>query len=67
MIEEAAGTRLYESKRQGALNTIEKKDAKLKEIEAVSEIMILIVELLWLTKIESEVKLSLWILRLTEE
>lgn len=37
MIEEAAGTRLYESKRQGALNTIEKKGAKLKEIEAVSE------------------------------
>ena len=35
MIEEAAGTRLYESKKETAQKTIEKKDAKLKEIETV--------------------------------
>ena len=36
MIEEAAGTRLYECKKQVAQKTIEKKDAKLKEINDVS-------------------------------
>ncbi len=36
MIEEAAGTRMYESKRASAHKTIEKKDNKLKEIEVVS-------------------------------
>lgn len=36
MIEEAAGTRMYENKRTSAQKTIEKKDAKLKEIESVS-------------------------------
>jgi len=36
MIEEAAGTRMYESKRASAQKTIEKKDNKLKEIEVVS-------------------------------
>lgn len=35
MIEEAAGTRLYESKKEAAEKTIEKKDAKLKEIDTV--------------------------------
>jgi len=35
MIEEAAGTRLYESKKQLAQKTIEKKDAKLKEINDI--------------------------------
>ncbi|XP_069125858.1 structural maintenance of chromosomes protein 2-like [Argopecten irradians] len=35
MIEEAAGTRLYESKKEAAQRTIEKKDAKLREIDAV--------------------------------
>ncbi|XP_053395327.1 structural maintenance of chromosomes protein 2-like [Mercenaria mercenaria] len=35
MIEEAAGTRLYESKKEAAQRTIEKKDAKLKEIDTV--------------------------------
>ena len=35
MIEEAAGTRMYESKRAAAQKTIEKKDSKLKEIETV--------------------------------
>ncbi|KAL3287448.1 hypothetical protein HHI36_001919 [Cryptolaemus montrouzieri] len=35
MLEEAAGTRMYESKRQVALKTIEKKDAKLIELKAV--------------------------------
>ena len=36
MIEEAAGTRLYESKKEMAQKTIEKKDARLKEIDTVS-------------------------------
>ena len=36
MIEEAAGTRMYESKKMSAQKTIGKKDAKLKEIEVVS-------------------------------
>ena len=36
MIEEAAGTRMYENKKASAEKTIEKKDAKLKEIESVS-------------------------------
>ena len=40
MIEEAAGTRMYESKKVSAQKTIEKKDAKLKEIEVVSYIPI---------------------------
>lgn len=35
MIEEAAGTRMYECKKIGAQKTIEKKDAKLKEIQTV--------------------------------
>ena len=42
MIEEAAGTRLYESKKEAAQRTIEKKDAKLKEIDTVSSIYIAI-------------------------
>ena len=36
MIEEAAGTRMYESKKQQALRTMEKKEMKLSEINAVS-------------------------------
>lgn len=36
MIEEAAGTRMYESKRISAQKTIEKKASKLKEINTVS-------------------------------
>lgn len=35
MIEEAAGTRMYENKKEAALKTIEKKDSKLKEINEV--------------------------------
>ncbi|KAK3612696.1 hypothetical protein CHS0354_042222 [Potamilus streckersoni] len=35
MIEEAAGTRLYESKKEAAQRTIEKKDAKLREIDTI--------------------------------
>uniref|UniRef100_A0A1B6DSC9 Structural maintenance of chromosomes protein n=1 Tax=Clastoptera arizonana TaxID=38151 RepID=A0A1B6DSC9_9HEMI len=35
MIEEAAGTRMYETKKQTAEKTIEKKDAKLKELNAL--------------------------------
>ena len=36
MIEEAAGTRMYESKKLSAQKTIEKKESKLKEIETVN-------------------------------
>jgi structural maintenance of chromosome 2 len=36
MIEEAAGTMMYESKKQQAQKTIAKKDSKLKEINDVS-------------------------------
>ena len=36
MIEEAAGTRMFETKKQNALKTIEKKESKLKEIDNVS-------------------------------
>ncbi len=35
MIEEAAGTKTYDVKKQNALQTIEKKNAKLNEIERV--------------------------------
>lgn len=35
MVEEAAGTRMYEVKRQAAKKTIEKKDAKLLELKTV--------------------------------
>ena len=37
MIEEAAGTRMYESKKMSAQKTIERKDTKLREIETVSD------------------------------
>ena len=39
MIEEAAGTRMYESKRTSAQRTIEKKDSKLREIEVVRSLL----------------------------
>uniref|UniRef100_A0A6G1RN33 Structural maintenance of chromosomes protein n=1 Tax=Hypotaenidia okinawae TaxID=2861861 RepID=A0A6G1RN33_9GRUI len=35
MVEEAAGTKMYESKRNAVQKTIEKKEAKLKEIKTV--------------------------------
>ncbi|XP_056633840.1 structural maintenance of chromosomes protein 2 [Diorhabda sublineata] len=35
MVEEAAGTRMYEIKRQNAQKLIEKKDAKLQELRAI--------------------------------
>ncbi|XP_075982639.1 structural maintenance of chromosomes 2 [Anticarsia gemmatalis] len=35
MVEEAAGTRMYEAKKQLALKTIEKKDAKLRELNDI--------------------------------
>ncbi|XP_026725699.1 structural maintenance of chromosomes protein 2 [Trichoplusia ni] len=35
MVEEAAGTRMYESKKQAAEKTIEKKDAKLRELNEI--------------------------------
>lgn len=35
MVEEAAGTRMYEGKKQAAYKTIEKKDAKLNELDEV--------------------------------
>ena len=36
MVEEAIGTKLYESKKLSAEKTIGKKDAKLNEIEKVT-------------------------------
>lgn len=45
MIEEAAGTRMYESKKLSAQRTIEKKDSKLQEIETVRKQI-----LLWKTR-----------------
>lgn len=35
MLEEAAGTRMYEMKKEGALKTLEKKQAKVDEIDNV--------------------------------
>lgn len=35
MIEEAAGTRMYEAKKQSAVRTIEKKEGKMAEIKQV--------------------------------
>lgn len=40
MVEEAAGTRMYETKRQAAQKTIEKKEAKLVELEKVKNYFI---------------------------
>lgn len=39
MVEEAAGTSMYESKRDQTNKLIEKKDAKLNEMDAVSNII----------------------------
>jgi chromosome segregation ATPase len=36
MVEEAAGTKMYETKKQETQKTIIKKDAKLKELNDVS-------------------------------
>ena len=40
MIEEAAGTRMYEDKKKSALRTIEKKQHKLDEIDKVFFILL---------------------------
>jgi structural maintenance of chromosome 2 len=37
MLEEAAGTRMYETKRTNALKTLEKKDTKVAEINKVRD------------------------------
>ena len=37
MLEEAAGTRMYESKKDAALRTLDKKQVKLDEIDKVGE------------------------------
>jgi len=50
MIEEAAGTRLYESKKEAAQKTIEKKDMKLREIDSVMH-LIVILSLAWLAAV----------------
>lgn len=39
MIEEAAGTRMYEYKKIAAQKTIEKKEAKLREIKTVIKLL----------------------------
>lgn len=43
MVEEAAGTRMYEAKKQAAQKTIEKKDAKLRELNDVSILWLLLI------------------------
>lgn len=48
MIEEAAGTMMYESKKQQAQKTIEKKDSKLREINDVSRKSIDLIKLIML-------------------
>lgn len=35
LLEEASGTKMYEKKKQNALKTLEKKEAKLQEIDKV--------------------------------
>lgn len=42
MVDEAAGTRMYQVKKQDTQKLIEKKDAKLAEFQAVSEYLFLI-------------------------
>jgi structural maintenance of chromosome 2 len=37
LVEEAAGTRMFEDKKESALATIEKKEKKLREIQTVRE------------------------------
>lgn len=44
MVEEAAGTRMYEVKRQAAQKTIEKKDAKLLEIRTVRIVLTIFIK-----------------------
>lgn len=39
MIEEAAGTRMFEDKKTSALSTIDKKEKKLKEIQTVRRLL----------------------------
>lgn len=39
MIEEAAGTRMYEAKKVAALKTIEKKQVKVEEIDKVRAVL----------------------------
>ena len=36
MLEEAAGTRMYETKKEAALKTLDKKQVKVDEIDRVS-------------------------------
>ena len=42
MIEEAAGVRMYESKKQSSLKTIEKKESKVQEIKKANYLHIFI-------------------------
>lgn len=37
MLEEAAGTRMYETKKEAALKTLDKKQVKVDEIDRVSQ------------------------------
>ncbi len=45
MLEEAAGTRMYETKKDAALRTLEKKQVKVAEIEKVRSLLNL--NLIW--------------------
>jgi len=39
MVEEAAGTRMFEERKDKAVRTMSKKDKKVEEIESVSRLM----------------------------
>ena len=41
MLEEAAGTRMYESKKEAALRTLDKKQVKVEEINKVGYLLVL--------------------------
>lgn len=47
MIEEAAGVRMYESKKQSSLRTIEKKEGKVHEIKKVHTLNFCVVYILF--------------------
>lgn len=41
MLEEAAGTRMYETKKDAALKTLDKKQVKVDEIDRVSKLILI--------------------------
>lgn len=39
LLEEAAGTRMYEKKKEAAMRTLEKKQARLEQIDQVGRVL----------------------------